>query len=320
MANYKFTNKAHVEGYIFDHNLEEKVSQKGVPYVRGEVQVATDAEAMNVVPVFFTYVAETFGNGGKHNDTWDALHEIMEKGITYKDSGTSAWKVRIDGSVEVNEYYGRDGELISFKRMAGSFLHIQPNSYEISKDAATFTVDMIISNVVEREFNDETYLRLQGHIFNYRGDIFPIDFALRSPEGIKYFSSKEISKSEPMITRVMGNVNSSIVKIQRDNDTDEEMAWGAAPVSDVSTRTVRSWDVSGTSGKFCFEGWDDAEDVITKKEVKAAMDAREESLAEQKKRWDERNNSNAGKSGFPTQTEEASPSLVDDDDDDLLPF
>ena len=47
----KNLNKETITGRLFDHTLEAKVSQKGVPYIGGVLEIAVDEEGLNVIPV-----------------------------------------------------------------------------------------------------------------------------------------------------------------------------------------------------------------------------------------------------------------------------
>lgn len=307
-----WTNRCHCEGYIFNHDLQERTSRKGVDYIAGTINVATDDTATNVVPVHFTYVTSTYRNGNT-NETYNSLKDIISNGITYERAGNVAWKVRIDGDVELNEWYTRDGELASAKRMNGKFLHIQPSSYVLSDNPANFEVDMLIAQTIEREVEDgDDYLTLRGYVFNFRNDILPIEFSVRGKAGMDYFINQDISNSNPLLTKVKGKIVSNIIKIEHE----EESAFGA-PTVEVTTRTLRAWDVDWAA-KEPYE-WDD-ESTLTKKELKELLNKREQSLAEMKKRNEEYQNSRNEQSGFPTQTASVSPSLVEEDDDDDLPF
>ena len=54
MKNMK--NEFHIEGYLYEHTLEKKVSgpksaNPGTEYITGEIKIATDDELTNIVPV-----------------------------------------------------------------------------------------------------------------------------------------------------------------------------------------------------------------------------------------------------------------------------
>ena len=98
----KFINECHIEGYLYEHALERKVSgpnakTPGVEYIRGTVSVATDDAMTNIVPVFYSYVVPTT-SGGKTNNTYVVLNDILNgvHGSVMSNGVDKAIKVRID--------------------------------------------------------------------------------------------------------------------------------------------------------------------------------------------------------------------------------
>ena len=68
----KNVNSEHIEGRVYQHNLELKTvsnqSSKnfGKQFINGTIEVATDEAGLNVVPVKFLYVTEMTAKGGKN--------------------------------------------------------------------------------------------------------------------------------------------------------------------------------------------------------------------------------------------------------------
>ena len=66
----KMKNATHIEGYLYEHSLEKKVTGEtsknpGTEYINGGIKIATDDNFENIVEVNFTYVTPTFGTSGK---------------------------------------------------------------------------------------------------------------------------------------------------------------------------------------------------------------------------------------------------------------
>ena len=149
-------NKSHIEGVLYEHALELKVSgdnskNPGTPFIAGTISVATDNEFVNIVPVHFTYVTATTAKGNT-NATFTTLKNIIDGVIgTYmKDGKDKAGKVRIDSAIGLNEFYSdRNGkeELVSAKRNEGGFVHTCDVLAEDEKTRNTFECDMLITNV-----------------------------------------------------------------------------------------------------------------------------------------------------------------------------
>lgn len=316
----KWVNKCAVQGYIFNKGEGRRALQKrvtgenskhpGQEYIQGELNIATDEDATNVVTVWFQYVAPTWPAKGdkpeRPNTTFQTLETIINSAVTYEEAGKNATTVRIDGNIGVNDFYTRDGELASPKRIEGSFIHLMNSTEKIADRPATFEADMIISAAAEREMEneEENYVNLNGYVFNFRNDVLPVTFTVRTDAGMKYF----LDQDYPMVTKVWGDIVSSIVKTEHVT----ESAFGA-PTVDVTTRSIRSWDVIGASAEPA--DWDD-ESTITREELKDKVRERETRLAEQKKRDEEYRN--RAESAFPAATNNAVEE--DDDDDDMFPF
>ncbi len=288
-----FTNRVAVRGYLFSADrLEKRTSQKGVEYIGGTVNVATDEDALNVVPVNFTYVTATYKNGNA-NATYQLLESIINGELkTYEVVGKDAARLRIDGDIEVNDWINRDGEAVASRRVRGSFAHLMNAGESFGDTPAHFEADMLIQSATTRESTDGSeYMTLAGFVFNFRGDVLPVSFSVSSESGMKFFDNQDISSSDPYFGKVWGDIKSTVVTTTTEQD-DSEVGFGA-PTVQTSSRTFRTWEVSGANVNL---GLDDT--TITMDELKAAMDARTQTLADVRARYEARN----GGSSFGTTT------------------
>ena len=78
----KLKNECHIEGYLYEHALEKKVSGEksknpGTEFISGTVSIATDEDILNIVPVHFTYVTALTASG-KPNATFATLSNIID--------------------------------------------------------------------------------------------------------------------------------------------------------------------------------------------------------------------------------------------------
>lgn len=317
-----WVNDVHVEGYIFsiEENGGRNKLQKaetgpasknpGTPYIRGVINVLTDDEGTNVVPVYFSYVTETYSSG-KPNETYKILSQIIEEDAagtlkTYEGCGSAARKVRIDGDVEINDFQGRDGEMIAAKRVRGSFVHFADSG---CRPGATFETDMLISSTALREVEDgDDYMQLNGYVFNFRGDILPVTFSIEVPEGIKFFEDQDVSSANPLLINLWGDIKTTVVV----NEQAVESAFGAPKVN-TTTRSFRTWNVSGCSSEV-MEFDDDS--TITKAELKTKLEERAARVAAEKARVEEYQKSRGTQSAFgggaAAPAKAASPIAADD--------
>lgn len=289
-------NVTHIEGYLYEHTLEKKVTgstskNPGTEYISGIIRIATDDAIENIVDVHFTYVTPTFGTSGKKNGNWQIMEDMIagEKYKTYMEVGEDATKLDIDSAIALNEFYSdRTGEmeLVSTKRNEGGFIHIKKPDEELKEkeaDRAAFATDMVITKFKVVEANPDREIKehatIGGAIFNFRKEILPVEYCVYNPKAIAYFESLGISSKNPVFTEVRGTQVNSITMKKKE----EEGAFGEPDVSEVPIyrrEYVVTW-AKGTPYP-----WDDSSS-ITAEEMKEAMANRETYLAGIKKRQDE---------------------------------
>ena len=285
-------NQSHIEGVLYEHNLEAKVSGEasknpGTPFIAGTISIATDDAMTNIVPIHFSYVTATFGSG-KPNDTYTTLSNIVNGtfGTYMKDGADKAVKLRVDSALGLNEFYTeRNGkeELVSAKRNEGGFVHKVDALDEDEKVRNTFKADMVITCVTHMDGDDEKGLPekcvVKGAIFDFRKSLMPVEFSATNPNAMRYFEGLEASQKNPVFTCVWGRqVSETVVKQIR-----TESAFGEDEVREVKN-TRRDFVITGASKEPYL--WDD-ESSITAVELNEAIQKREVDLAAMKKRQDE---------------------------------
>ena len=196
----KMFNQTHIEGALYQHDLALKVTGEnsknpGTEFISGNIEIATDDAGINIVPVHFTYVTATTAKGSA-NATFNVLKNIID-GV-YKtvmtDGADNATLLRIDSAIGLNEFYtDRSGkeELVSVKRNEGGFVHVTPTIADDERTRNTFECDIIISNVIHVEGDEEKgttdKATVKGVIFNFRNDLMPVEFSVTNPKAMAYF-------------------------------------------------------------------------------------------------------------------------------------
>ena len=101
----KMINNTHIEGLLYEDKLEKKITGEnsknpGTEYITGTIDIATDDNGVNIVPVHFTYVTEKTAKGNT-NATFGMLNNIIEGNIkTVMGAGKeAAAKVRVDSAL-----------------------------------------------------------------------------------------------------------------------------------------------------------------------------------------------------------------------------
>lgn len=290
MMNVK--NKTHVEGYIYQHTLEIKESgpksaNPGTVFISGNLDIATDNAMTNIVTVHFTYTTEKTSKG-KTNATFNVLKDIVEGRLcnVIQHGADKAAMVSVDSAIGLNEFYSeRNGqeELVSAKRNEGGFVSVVTSLKEDEALRSTFDVDMVITGAMLKEADPEKDLPekmiLKGGIFDFRKALLPVELSVTMPGAISYFESLGISQTEPVFTRLQGQIISEVIK----RTVTEESAFGAPKVKEYSSTRkdyVVTWAASETYA------WD-SEESITAAEMKAAMENRATYLATVRARQEE---------------------------------
>ena len=294
-------NRSHIEGLLYQHSLEKKVSgpnatNPGVEFISGNIDIATDNAITNIVTVHFTYVTATTSKGNP-NATFTTLMNIINGtyGSVMGNGEDKAVKLRIDSAIGLNEFYSdRNGteELVSVKRNEGGFVHVVSALDENEDARNTFEVDIIITNVRHVDEDPEKGITekaiVKGAIFDFRKSLLPIELTATDPGAISYFEGLEASAKNPVFTKLKGQqISETIVR-----KIEEVSAFGAPSVREVKN-TRKDYVITWAAGEPY--AWDD-EGSILATELREAMTARETYLATIKKRQEEykasRNNSN----------------------------
>ena len=282
----KMINTERIEGRVYQHNLVEKTVQNqasqnyGKSFISGNLEIAVDDACLNVIPVHFTYVTETTSSGNK-NATYANLKRIIDEGKTVIANGADeALKVRVDTALALNDFYTQDDRLVSTKVNEGGFVSII-NTLAPENERNTFSVDMLITSTTRTEAdpdvaNSETFVTVKGAIFNFRNNLLPVDFMVKTNEGMDYFEGLDASPANPVFTKVWGRIYCGSSK----QEVKEETAFGEEAVRTYE-RKIRQWVITGTS-KVPYDFEDPS--VLTKAEVEKAAQDREVMLADTKKR------------------------------------
>lgn len=284
-------NNVHLEGYLYSHTLEVRVSKSeknpGVQYITGNVDIAIDDAMLNVVPVHFTYVIEKTSKGNP-NATYETLNNIINGSLKSAtvDGADVATKLRIDTSVGLNEFYSdRSGteEFVSVKRNEGGFVHTAVSIAEDEKKRNKFECDMLITSVIHNDANEQTGTPekaiVKGCIFDFRNAVLPVEFSAVSEGAIRYFEGLNATPNTPVFTKVWGSQISETI-VHREV---EKSAFGMDEVKET-VRSRKDWVITGAATEPY--AWDD-ESTITGREFVKLMGDREVYVSTLKQRNDE---------------------------------
>lgn len=289
----KLKNETHIEGLLYEHKLEKRVSGEqsknpGTEYIRGKIRIATDDDCLNIVDVDFTY-STAFTSKGNANATYTVLNNIVEGNLktVMGDGKDAAAMLRVDSSVGLNDFYSdRSGEveLVSAKINDGGFIHTTNALNEDENQRNKFKADMLIQNVSIREANEERNLPekaiIKGYVFNgFRKTCYPVEFSATNPKAIDYFTGLDASIKSPVFMTVWGRqIAQTVVREIR-----QESAFGDDEITEVQN-TYKDWVITGCSPEA--HDWDD-EDTMLAKDFEEMLAQRETYLAERRNNFDE---------------------------------
>ena len=300
----KNVNSIHVEGRIYQHTLELKTVQNkesenfGKPFIRGTIEVATDNEGLNIVPVEFTYVAE-MTKKGTANKTFTEMKKIVDMGKTILSDGfENATMVSIDTALAIKDFVASDNSMVSYPVANGGFVTVVSKIQESESERCKFKTDIVITGVNRVDANpekyiDNDYVSVRCAAFDFRNALLPLELVVKNPGGMAYFESLDVTNANPVYTQVWGVLDFKTISVS----VTEESAFGEAAVT-KRDRKVKHWTITGAS-KVPYDFGD--EKVMTSEELVKAMQDREILLADVKKQreeWEAQKNAAATPSAF----------------------
>ncbi len=280
-----FVNRCHVEGLLYQHKLEAKVTGEnskapGTSYITGTIDIATDNNLTNIVSIHFTYVTPVTSKN-KENRTYTALSNIVNGvyGSVMEHGEDKAVKLSVDTSFGINDFWDRSGKDVHAIRLEGGFVSLASALNEDENKRNTFTCDMVINHVyrveADAERQTEEYVNVGGYIFDFRNAVIPIDFRIFIPGGMDYFEGLNVSNNNPAFTSISGNIIATTVIVKKE----EETPWHTIAVREVKN-TRKAYAITYAQPEL-YE-WD-SEDTITAADMSRLLSERQVYLATKEK-------------------------------------
>lgn len=285
----KMINYVTAEGYFYKHDLTKKVTgpqskNPGTHFISGTVDIATNDSITNIITFRYTYVTATTSSG-KPNPNYKILSDIIDgkyKSVM-QDGKSVATKFSIFSTVGLNEFYDREGELVSAKINDGGKISVIADLNSDEADRCMFYTDMLITGARQLEANEEKGLPerviVKGYIFNWRNEMLPVEYTASSSKAMDYFLDLAPTEKKPLFTKVWGRQVSLVYKVTRTEDN----AFGESKVVETERHRKEYTLTGGSVEPYEF----DDETTITKEEIKKALADREVKLATEKKRREE---------------------------------
>ena len=294
LAQIKDGNVVKIEGILSEVDLEYKDFTKngstskaigGVIKVRVDTAVNGKDTTLEIPVHMF---AAQFTNAGAPNPAYESIARIKEEYVSIAASDIDhADRVRITkGSINMNEYYGQDGRLISFPRVNASF--VSKIKREECKPKAEFTVTFMVGKAgfeLDKDGVETNKYKITGMVPQYGGKVDVIPFFAYN-EGVVDAVSNYWNEGDTVKATGKLNFTSETKEVEVKVDFGEPS---------VETRTYSISELVITGGSSTpLEG----EFAINYDDVKTALEERKARLAESKDKA--ANKGTAGKAPAPT--------------------
>lgn len=278
-------NKVKIEGILSEIDLKTGSFMKNgskIDSIGGTIKVKVeqkigDKEYTLEIPVHM--FASKLTNAGKPNPAYESISRIMNEYTSIAAAGgeDGADRIRItSGQIQMNEYYGQNGQLISFPRINSSFV-TKVKKEEFSPEATFVTDFYVASKEDEVDANDTATgrIKIRGVLPQYGGRVDVVDF-YGMPGTVKDSISKYWNEGDTVKAQGRLNFSSKTEKIVREVDFGE-------PQVDIRTINVSELIITGgnqtpVDGEFAFDP----------DEIEKALVERRERLDSQKERDMER--------------------------------
>jgi hypothetical protein len=293
LAQIKDGNVVKIEGILSEVDLEYKDFTKngstskaigGVIKVRVDTAVNGKDTTLEIPVHMF---AAQFTNAGAPNPAYESIARIKEEYVSIAASDIDhADRVRITkGSINMNEYYGQDGRLISFPRVNASF--VSKIKREECKPKAEFTVTFMVGKAgfeLDKDGVETNKYKITGMVPQYGGKVDVIPFFAYN-EGVIDAVSNYWNEGDTVKATGKLNFTSETKEVEVKVDFGEPS---------VETRTYSISELVITGGSSTpLEG----EFAINYDDVKTALEERKTRLAESKDKA--ANKGTAGKAPAP---------------------
>ena len=278
LAQIKDGNVVKIEGILSEVDLDYKAFVKGgveTKAIGGVIKVrvntainGTDTELEIPVHMF----AAQLTNAGSPNPAYESIEKIMKEYVSIAASDiNSADRVRITkGSLQMNEYYGQDGRLISFPRVTASF--VTKIKREECKPKAEFAVTCMVGKtgyVLDKDGVETDKYQVTGMVPQYGGKVDVIPFFAVNPGVIDAVSNYW---NEGDTVKATGKLNFT----SETKEVETKVDFGEA-TTETRTFSVSELIITGGSSTPL-----DGEFAISYEDIKVALEDRKNRLAAQK--------------------------------------
>lgn len=247
-------NKVELVGFVAENKLEIKEftakDGTGTKYnaLTGTLKIKV-AENENHVVRFF---AKELRKDGQPNQQFAGLVTVKDTVVSIADLGDNPeakpTKVKVTGSMDLNEYYSQDGQLRSNPQVQGRFVN-RLDADDPTENKATFDIEGVVEKLMDetdRQTGEETGRKKLTLIVPLYNSVVPIEFMLEG-DGAEY--------AEDHFTRGASiNLVGNMINFRKETTKKIEMGFGSKEETKVEFNEERQV----VSGGVYEEGMHDA--------------------------------------------------------------
>ena len=243
-------NKVEVEGVLVSKDISRRTytatDGRQREAINGTITIRVE-QTINGEKVVCDIPVSVFANKltreGKENPSYTSIDKVLTEYVSLSavEDPARATKVRLNqATIQMNEFYSRDGKLISYPRIRASFIQSVTDNNFTPK--ASFDMEIVVLNSKDEvNANGETTGRyfLQGATIQYGNALDVVPFYVTNEKAINYMKSYW---NEGATVRVAGTLNFTSVVEKKVT----EMAFGEDKVEEY-TRSVSELIITGGS-------------------------------------------------------------------------
>lgn len=199
-------NEVEITGTLKKKELEAKTSKSGKDMIQGKLTIEVkDGDRVNNIRV--EVLVMKLKKDGNISKMYTSMETVMAEYKAKTDFPDEADRVRITGSLGINEYYGQEGNLISFNQVRGKFYN-RLEAGDQTPDKALATIDLVVENFVDKVDSEGLVtgeLNVEAFTVGYGSQVIPIKNLILSEDLAADFSGLYAPGSTGKLTFKINN-------------------------------------------------------------------------------------------------------------------
>lgn len=212
-------NNLEIIGTVKKIDIKEKISKTNKEMIQGDVLIEVkDGSRVNNIKV--KVMSMKMNKAGQISGLFKGYKTVMDEWV-------KGDRVRVTGSIDIQQYYAQDGNLREFNEVKGLFLNRLEGAEAQKADKAIATVEMVVENMVSQLDADGIptgFLEVDAFTVGYRSKIVPIKDLVIGESLAEAFKNMYYNGSTGRITFKINNY----AEIVKDETPQAVTGFGAA--------------------------------------------------------------------------------------------